>query len=236
MLQEPVKLSKRLKSVAKFLPAGVKFADIGSDHAYLPCYVCMKDPAALAIAGEVNEGPFESAKENVKIHGLETRVSVRLGNGLDVIEVEDRVDHVVIAGMGGALITEILHAGKAKLAQVDRLILQPNIEARKVRQWLYGNGYHLTAEQMLEEKGHIYEILVADRQGSNPYDEAIMDKQFFFGPYLLKEKSPVFLKKWRMEKEKLTSIVIQMKKAETPNLEKIKQFTKELTWIEEVLQ
>ena len=233
MEQNSVKLSQRLIHVASFLPNGAKFADIGSDHAYLPCYVCLKDNTATAIAGEVNEGPYQSARKSVRKRGLEKRIDVRLGNGLEVLNEDDQVEQIVIAGMGGALIAQILEEGKGQLADVKRIIAQPNIDARQVRIWLNENGFHLSDEQIIDEKGHIYEILVADRNADSPYIHTLAQKQLLFGPFLLENKTEAFVQKWHQEKYKLNAVIEQMKQATLPNIGKINQFTEELTWIKE---
>ncbi|WP_404453471.1 tRNA (adenine(22)-N(1))-methyltransferase [Oceanobacillus kapialis] len=230
-----VNLSKRLEKVASYLPAGTFFADIGSDHAYLPCFVCLQDSSATAVAGEINEGPYESAVHTVKQYNLEARIDVRLGDGLAVLK-EDEVHQVVIAGMGGALIRNILDMGKEKLKSVNQIIAQPNIDARSVRRWFLANGYVLEDEAILEENGHIYEILTAKRKTAvSPYLEEQLGKQLLFGPYLLKQTNAVFYKKWRHEYEKLQNVLSQMEKAKTKDVEKIEQFNRELKWMEEIL-
>ncbi|MHA6250957.1 tRNA (adenine(22)-N(1))-methyltransferase [Oceanobacillus sp. CAU 1775] len=235
MNADGLKISERLIHVASQLSPGAKFIDIGSDHAYLPCYVCLRDQAAYGIAGEVNVGPYESAKKTVKKHGLEKRIDVRLANGLEAIRENNEVEELVIAGMGGALISTILETGKEKLTNINKIIAQPNIDARRVRKWFDSNGFQLTDEFILEEKGHIYEILVANRNDESPYDKDYKEKQLFLGPYLLKNKSKVFKEKWSQERVKLLEIIEQMKQADEPNLEKISQFNRELKWIEEEL-
>ena len=107
-----IKLSKRLKAVADYVDNGARLADIGSDHAYLPTYLMQELVIDFAVAGEVVKGPFEIAKNHVAEADLSDRIVVRLANGLGAIENTDKIDTIVIAGMGGILISEILEAGK----------------------------------------------------------------------------------------------------------------------------
>lgn len=229
-------LSKRLQTVATYIPKRAYFADIGSDHAYLPCYVCLQDSEARAIAGEVNEGPYQSAKRNVEQSNLSNRIDVRKGNGLKVL-AENEVEQVVIAGMGGSLITTILNEGKKKLGAVNRIIAQPNVDAVAVREWFYKNGFDLVDEKILMEDGHIYEVLVADKGNTNQnYQEEDLRKQLLFGPILLKEKSEAFKNKWKTEEERKILALNQMKQAKTPDYEKIEKFTIEIRMIREVIE
>lgn len=226
-----ITLSERLKTVAGFLPEASRFVDIGSDHAYLPCYVCMKDKYATAIAGEVNEGPYLSAVNTVKTMNLENRISVRKGNGLQVIEPKE-VKQVVIAGMGGSLIASILESGKEKLAEVESLVLQPNVDAKAVRVWLEHNSYKLVSEKIVEEGRHIYEVLFAEKK---EIEIAMTEKELLFGPYLLQEKSLPFKKKWTRELKNTERILREMKRAKEVNQEKVARYEKEKQWMEEVI-
>lgn len=226
-----INLSARLENVASFIPKGAQFADIGSDHGYLPCYVCLGDESAQAVAGEVNEGPFQSAQQTVRRYGLSKRIDVRLGSGLNVLN-DGEVHLVVIAGMGGSLIKTILNEGKDHLNSVRRIIVQPNIGERHVRHWFYTHGYTIIDETMVEENGHIYEIIVGDRA-----DQIVnlTAKQLLFGPHLLKQKPELFYQKWHYEHVKRQRIIDQMSKAALPDYHKIETFKRELMWIEEVL-
>ena len=197
------KLSLRLQRVALHIPKGSILADIGSDHAYLPCYAIINDLCSKAIAGEVVEGPYQSALKQVKETGLQARVDVRKGDGLDVLEV-DEATSVTIAGMGGTLIASILERGKNKLAKVERLILQPNVGSQNVRIWLMENNWELVDEEILEEDGKIYEILIAEAgEPLKPYEDE-REKRIRFGPFLMKQQHPVFVKKWMQEKSDIS--------------------------------
>lgn len=234
-MKEKVKLSKRLITIANFISKGAYFADIGSDHGYLACYVCQNDPSAKAIASEVSNGPFLRTKETIEHYRLTERIEARLGNGLTVLEENDPVNEIVIAGMGGALITQILEEGRDKLLNINKIIAQPNNNEDRVRKFFLDNGYHLVHEVILEENNQIYEILVAERKGISLYlaDENL-EKQLFFGPLLMKEKSEVFRKKWQAEKEKIEKILTQIENRDVDH-DKIRSFQRKLSWIEEVL-
>jgi len=229
------KLSQRLEAVANYIPKGSHLADIGSDHAYLPCYAVKKGLIPFAIAGEVVEGPYQSAKRQVRMEGLDEQIIVRKGDGLEVINPGE-IDCITIAGMGGALIASILEEGKNKLESTKRLILQPNIGANSIRQWLLENGWELIAEEILEEDDKIYEILVAEKGDPfKPYKE--LHKELLLGPFLNIQYTAVFKKKWRNELDNWQRILKQLEKAadsEETRLKK-KELIEKITMVEEVL-
>ncbi|MGF2617113.1 tRNA (adenine-N(1))-methyltransferase [Rossellomorea vietnamensis] len=229
------KLSKRLETVVSFIPEGSRIADIGSDHAYLPCYAVDKNIAVSGVAGEVAEGPYQSAVKQVKYSQLEDAISVRKGDGLEVIQPNE-TDCITIAGMGGALIASILEKGKDKLEGVSRLILQPNVGSVSIRKWLLENGWELKAERILEEDDKIYEVLAADRGNpEEPYTD--MDSELLLGPFLTKEKSAVFKRKWENELKQWKIIIDKMEEAEdSPQLRERKAgIQKKIDIVEEVL-
>ncbi|MGP4061685.1 tRNA (adenine(22)-N(1))-methyltransferase [Halobacillus sp. H74] len=229
-------LSKRLTLVAEYLPHGSHFADIGSDHAYLPCYVCLRDPEAQAIAGEVNQGPYNSARQEVEKHELQDRIDVRLGNGLEVVQ-KDEVDQIVIAGMGGPLIRDILEEGKDRLTSVERIITQPNIDSKSVRQWFYKNDYELVSESIVEESGHIYEVLAAEKgYPSRPYHKESIEKEMWLGPFFLASPSETFIQKCQEELNKKEYILRQVKLAVEVSESKMDRLQQEIRWLKEVIE
>ena len=171
---------------------------VGSDHAYLPIELVERGQIKSAIAGEVVEGPYQSAVKNVEAHGLKEKIQVRLANGLAAFEEEDQVSVITIAGMGGRLIARILEEGLDKLANVERLILQPNNREDDLRIWLQDHGFQIVAESILEEAGKFYEILVVEVGQMK-----LSTSDLRFGPFLSKEVSPVFVQKWQKEAAKL---------------------------------
>lgn len=231
------KLSVRLETVAKYVPKNSRVADIGSDHAYLPSYLVKNGQITFGIAGEVAKGPFQSAEKNVMAEGLSEMISVRMGDGLEVIQPGD-ADCITIAGMGGSLIASILESGKDKLAEVNRLILQPNINASAIRNWLVENNWELIAEEIIEEDSKIYEILVAERgEPLKPYREVPVESGLLVGPFLLQRKEKAFLKKWTLEKNNWKRIYEQLEgAAPTAETEEKKQeVLKKIALVEGVL-
>ena len=220
-------ISKRLELVASFVPQGAILLDVGSDHAYLPIELIERGQIESAIAGEVVEGPYQSAVKNVEAHGLKEKIQVRLANGLAAFEEADQVSVITIAGMGGRLITRILEEGLDKLANVERLILQPNNREDDLRIWLQNHGFEIVAENILEEAGKFYEILVVEAGQMK-----LSASDVRFGPFLSKEVSPVFVQKWQKEAEKLEFALGQIPEK---NLEERQVLVDKIQAIKEVL-
>ncbi|MGE7919471.1 tRNA (adenine(22)-N(1))-methyltransferase [Viridibacillus sp. NPDC093762] len=208
------KLSKRLETVAKFVPQDAIVADIGSDHAYLPCYLVHNNIAKSAIAGEVVNGPYDSACHEVQKEQLTNKITVRLADGLAAIEPGDGVTAITIAGMGGPLITSILEKHPQALEGAERLILQPNIHAKVIREWALQNSWKIIDEVILLEDEKIYEILVLERGEMN-----LSELEKLLGPVLKQQSSDVFHGKWTREVEQWGHVREALQKAEqTPEI------------------
>ncbi|CAI6070837.1 tRNA (adenine(22)-N(1))-methyltransferase [Paenibacillus sp. JJ-100] len=222
-----MKLSNRLQRIHDQIPAGSRMADIGSDHALLPVAAVRSGKAVSAIAGEVNPGPYDAACKQVSDAGLKANITVRRGDGLDVISPGE-VDVITIAGMGGALIASILDRGISKLEGVQLLILQPNVGEDILRRWLLDHHWVVVAEQLLEEDGKIYEIITVMPQASSPIaNEEVYrarplqggvtlteDLLLRMGPYLTDRPTEVFFTKWESEIDKLQGVVQSISKSD----------------------
>ncbi len=229
-----VNLSKRLEQVADYVEKGARLADIGSDHAYLPCFLAEKEEIEYAIAGEVVDGPFQNAVKEVKYKGLTDKIDVRLGDGLMVVNAEDQIDTITIAGMGGALIRSILEKGQAedKITGSEMLILQPNVFEETVRCFLMDNQYEIKAESILEENDKIYEIIKAvPAEAPVHYSK----KECLFGPFLGREKSDVFKEKWAQQLKTDQFILGQIEKSKDPDPKRIADLKEEITLIKEMI-
>lgn len=213
------KLSKRLATVAAFVPQDAVVADIGSDHAYLPCFLVNQGIVKKAVAGEVVKGPYESACHEVQREQLSEQITVRLANGLEAIQPEDGVTAVTIAGMGGPLIASILDHYPQGLEGVTRLILQPNIHAIVIREWAVAHDFMIVDEVIIKEDGKIYEILVLEK-GKKPLSEL----ELLLGEKLMAERNDVFVEKWTHEIAQWHTVLKNMEKAEqTPAIMNKKQ-------------
>lgn len=225
-------LSKRLAMVASFVPQGARLADIGSDHAYLPAALVLAGKIQTAVAGEVVAGPYQNMENEIQQNGLAGQITPRLADGLDAIHPEERIDTVVIAGMGGTLITDILDRGQAHLTGVQRLILQPNVGEPRLRAWLQAHRYQIMAERLVDEDGHIYEIIVAE---PSPVPFRYSDYERQFGPLLLEKKGPVFAQKWQDYLQRQTAVLNQVATAKRPPLAKIEQLKVDIALVKEAL-
>ncbi|MBQ6999403.1 MAG: SAM-dependent methyltransferase [Clostridia bacterium] len=150
-------LSERLQKIADCVNAKT-LADIGTDHAYIPIH-CVKDGSCLrAIACDINAGPLKAASENIGANGLASKIQTRLSNGLEALSPNE-ADTIVIAGMGGFLIRDILINGADKIGDNTVLILQPMVAAAELREYLCKNGYDIFKEHLAREESKFYNIL-----------------------------------------------------------------------------
>lgn len=153
-----MELTQRLKAVAKMIPKCNTIADIGTDHAYIPIYAVKNGISSYAIACDVNEGPLEIADKNIKNHLLDDKIITRLSNGLDKLELNE-ADTIVIAGMGGQLISEIILNDINKITEKTTLVLQPMIAQSDLRRFLFKNNFSIVDERLAREGNKIYNII-----------------------------------------------------------------------------
>lgn len=153
-----LKLTPRLKIIADSIQGYESVADIGSDHAYLPIYLAKSERIKSAVATDVNKGPAEISKKRIKGHGVETKISVRRGYGLEVIKPGE-AEVIVVAGMGGILIKDILDRNVEVAKSAKLLILQPMRDSDKIRKWLFEHGFDIIDEELVKDQNKIYEVI-----------------------------------------------------------------------------
>lgn len=169
------KLSLRLKAVASLVPCGARVCDIGTDHAYLAIELMKSGTVKSVIATDINEKPLENARKNIKKSNADS-VELRLCDGLSGIFPEE-VDTVIIAGMGGEVISGILERGKAVVQRSGTtLILQPTTSPETLRRFLCENGFDIKNEIPICENGKLYSVISAVYSGIR----AQSDEAFFY--------------------------------------------------------
>ncbi|GEK27796.1 tRNA (adenine(22)-N(1))-methyltransferase [Furfurilactobacillus siliginis] len=225
-------LSKRLATVASYAPQQARLADIGSDHAYLPVWLAKQNRLAYGVAGEVVAGPLHNAETTIAEANLTTVIDARLGDGLAVIKPEDALDTIVIAGMGGTLISDILTRGWQKLTGKELLILQPNVGEEHLRGWLVEHQYEITAENILKDDGHVYEIIVA-KKATAPVKLSHAD--LMFGPFLRVAGGDAFIEKWQHEAQRTQHVLDSLQQAAVEPSQREADFTAKLAMIKEAL-
>ena len=196
-----MQLSQRLLAVADLASAGHCLADVGTDHGYIPIYLMEKGKYERAIAMDVKKGPLLRAEENRRIHGFEERMELRLSDGVQALK-DGEADTVVIAGMGGGLVIHILTEGEKVLRSVETLVLQPQSEFGRVRDFLEKKEYRIEEEHMLCEDGKYYAMMRVKHGKMAPLTE--VEKKY--GPVLLKKKDPVLKEFLEREERKFEEI------------------------------
>ena len=183
-----MKLTDRLLKIASLVTEGKKVADIGTDHGYIPVYLLNQGKVPYAILADVNKGPLENARGEVRHNKLLDKVDLRLGSGIEVLE-KGEVDEVIIAGMGGILISELLEAKLEVAHSVDKLILQPMQAQNELRKYLLNNGFEILDEVLVKEDFRIYEIIIAKYTGKNT---VVSDDIYYeVGTKLIENKDPL---------------------------------------------
>lgn len=216
-----MKLSRRLTLCAKYTDGFLNLADIGTDHALLPI-ICVKNGYVLkAQAIDNKRGPFVIAYSNVKRYEKSEKITVKLSDGIS--EIDDDTDVVVIAGMGGDLISQILLKDNRK--QVKRFILQPNKKTEDIRRILKDINYKIVDELVFEDQKKIYDIIVIEK-GYTP----LTKNEILFGPINLIAKPYYFVKRLTKEKDYLRLVIKNI-----VNDEEKAELVKRLNQIEEVL-
>lgn len=181
-----MKLSERLLTIANLVPNNSIVADIGTDHGYIPAYLIENNISKKVIGTDISRGSLDKIVEYVKKLGLEDKVDTRLGDGLEVIKPYE-VDTVIIAGMGGLLIRDILEKDKNVTDSITDFILQPMVASKELRQYLVENNFEIIKEELVKEENKYYEIIYVKKGKSH------IEKEIYYeiSPILIENKHPL---------------------------------------------
>lgn len=185
--------SKRMMQIAQLVRPGAFVADVGTDHAYLPIYLIAAGIAREAIAADVAKGPLDRAASHIKKNGLQDQIRVICSDGLQNLP-RSAVEDIIIAGMGGELIFDILQKG-GWTDKDKRFILQPMTGEAYLRKMLWKTGYEIDGEYAVAEGRHVYTVMQVRYTGAtrdvDDYACAVgkIEKKLGDGErYLLREK------------------------------------------------
>ena len=230
-----MELSKRLKAVAELVTPGMRLADVGTDHGYIPIYLTEAGVIPSAIAMDINKGPLERAKEHIREHGLEGKIQTRLSDGLKNLQMNE-ADCMIAAGMGGGLVIRILSEERDTAGSLKELILQPQSEIDSVRKYLTEEGYRIVAEDMVYEDGKYYPMMKAvpcmAGAGEIPYSEEELE----FGRVLLQQAHPVLGQFLEREMEIQNRILSALESQESVRAKKrMEEISYRIEWIRGIL-
>ncbi len=216
-----MKLSERLQTIANLVDKNVKLADIGTDHGYIPVELIRKGKISFAIAADINKGPLENAQKEILANYLENKIQLRLGPGMSILTKEE-VDEVIIAGMGGVLISEIIEDSFDVAKKMKKLILQPMQAPHELRKYLYDKGFKIIDEVLVKEDFRIYEIIVARYEGKI---EKIEDAIYYeVSKKLIEKKDPLILEFIHRKIEEYKKIIMKIEGKEGKEIEDRREF------------
>lgn len=220
-----INLSERLKTVADFTledNTTKKIVDVGCDHALVPIYLLQKNDKLNIVASDINTGPLQKAKENISKYSLLDKIKLELADGIE--KIDEDTDTLIIAGMGMDTITYILEKNKEKLDSVYKLIISSNNKFLEIRKKITSLGYFIEKEKIVFEDGKYY-VIIKFLKGKNNYNE----KEFYFGPYLLKNKDELFFKYYEFIKREKLNILESLPSSCEDKIKKIEEEIKMLT-------
>lgn len=213
-----IDLNSRLQLIANIVPNCKCLADIGTDHAWIPIVAVLEKKCSIAIASDVVEGPLKIAKKNLSNYSLENKIELRLGSGLNTLN-QGEADCIVIAGMGGFLIHELLEERKNILEGVQ-LILQPMNNIELLREYLFKNGFDIINEELVYDSEKLYVIIVAKWDG---HEREVNDIDCYLNPKIL-IKHVYFKDYLNKQYKRVTKMLKGLKESKTPNNQEIVRF------------
>lgn len=165
-------------------------ADVGCDHAHTGIWLIREGRAGKVIGMDVRKGPLLKAQENIRLYGCEDRIELRLSDGFTGL-TPGEAQTIIIAGMGGVLMKDILTRGEKTAAAAQDLVLQPQSHIDEVRGWLASSGFAIKDEDMCFEDGQYYLSMHAAYTGTV---QELSEAELMFGPVMIQKKSEVFLR------------------------------------------
>ena len=226
------RLPERMEHIISMVSKGESICDVGCDHGYISIALVKRNIAVKALAMDINKGPLNAASYNIKKDGLDDRIITRLSDGLDNYNIGEATT-LIIAGMGGPLMCDILSKHPDYTHDFKELILSPQSKIPEFRKFLYDNGYKIVDEDMVFEDGKYYVIIKAVFDKNT---DVINEREYRLGPVLLKKKHDVLKEYIIGSLNKNKKILNDLKCIKTDNnADRINQLTYEIDILNEGL-
>ncbi len=214
-------MTDRMLGIALMVDNGASVIDVGCDHGYIPIYLVKAGISKKALAADVNDGPLKAAEKNISKYNLSEKIKTKKSDGLRDIDATD-YDTVIVAGMGGVLISEILSAG----IRGKTYILQPMTAIDYLMDYLAKNKFKILEHKIVEEENHIYNILkVCDGE----FEPSELEK--FLGALI--PKNELYFKYAEKLRQKFSKVIIGLTKSQNCDGEKLRKYRKLLEELEE---
>ncbi len=207
-----IRLSERMLAIAQMVSPGMRVCDVGCDHGFISLYLVEEEIVPSVLAMDIGKGPLQQAQRHIEEAGLQDRITTRLSDGLKQYR-EGEADCLIIAGMGGPLMQEIL--SNQKVEDFKEIILAPQSEICEFRKFLADHGFEILEENMVFEDGKYYPMmkvhLVVKGEESRkvPSIPGTRDEEvaYRFGPLLLEQKHPILRQYIHKEERKNIAIL-----------------------------
>lgn len=219
-------ITKRLEAILRHINEKT-VADIGTDHAYIPIRLISDGICEKVIATDIKDGPVAAAKRHIEKYGFSQQIEVRKGAGLEPIQAGE-VEKIVIAGMGGEMIENILR-NSPEVSKESSLILQPMNNQYELRKFLINNGYKIVLEDLAAEGFKIYNIMEVKSGFDTPFSS---DFDYHIPPYL--KDHPLFSMLYEKKKREFKKILSGLTKATEKDNDAIFYYTENIKILEEM--
>lgn len=206
-------MDKRLLTIVQHTENGKGVCDVGTDHGFIPIYLAKNGYPGNLIATDINYAPLMAGMENAKEAGFADRIEFLLCDGLEKCP-QERIDTVIIAGMGGDTICGILDRADWLSNHPFKLILQPMTKAEILRYWLINNGFEIKTEELSKDMGNFYQIFTAMSGTAAKYSDA----ELFTGKYERIKTSEFFPERLDKLINNYVRSIEGMKSSDKPNI------------------
>lgn len=195
-----IKLSNRLKKIAELVDFGATVIDVGTDHGYVPNFLCEKKISRDIIATDISKNSLEKSIDLTRERDNEKYIRNILANGI----VKENRDNIIIAGLGGIQIAEIILNSIEIARSAKKLILQPMQKTNILRRELNNMGFEIIDEEIIFEDDRYFEIILARYSGQIKKLEEV---DFYFSKSLIEKKDIVYLDFLRERQRELKKIL-----------------------------